>query len=102
MRVNVMGNTTKSEIIQSISNQNLNLSNQDVELIVNKIFAVISEQLSSGGRVEFRNFGCFDVKTRKAGMVRNPQTGEKIEVPEKLIPYFRAGKLLKERINKEK
>ncbi len=94
-----MVNITKSEIIQSISNQNLNLSTQDVELIVNKIFAVISEQLANGGRVEFRNFGCFDVKVRKAGIVRNPQTGEKIEVPEKLIPYFRAGKLLKEQIN---
>ncbi|MGB1361413.1 MAG: HU family DNA-binding protein [Alphaproteobacteria bacterium] len=92
----------KSELIQNISNKNSQLSLQDVEIIVNGILKEISKQLANDGRVEFRNFGAFDLKTRKASIARNPKTGETFETEEKKVPYFKAGKLLKERIDNKK
>ena len=94
-----MASITKSEIIEKIKSQNRGLSERDVEEIVNGILNSISDHLASGGRVEFRNFGIFDLKTRRAGKARNPMTGEVIEVAEKKQPYFKAGKLLKKRID---
>ena len=94
-----MPSITKSEIIEKIKLKNPGLSERDVEEIVNGILNSISEHLASGGRVEFRNFGIFDLKTRKAGRARNPKTNETIAVAEKKQPYFKAGKLLKQRID---
>lgn len=92
---------TKSELIQRIAEINPHLYHRDVERIVNTIFDEITGALSRGDRVELRGFGAFSVKQRDARIGRNPRTGEKVEVEEKVVPYFKTGKQLRERLNDE-
>ena len=90
---------TKSELIQRIAEINPHLYHRDVERIVTTIFDEISETLARGERVELRGFGAFSVKRRDARIGRNPRTGEAVNVAEKHIPFFKTGKLLRERLN---
>jgi integration host factor subunit beta len=90
---------TKSELIQRISEQNPHLYQRDVERIVSTIFDEISEALAQGQRVELRGFGAFSVKDRESRTGRNPRTGETVHVDAKRIPFFKTGKLLRERLN---
>ena len=90
---------TKSELIQRIAEINPHLYHRDVERIVTTIFDEISEALARGERVELRGFGAFSVKRRDARIGRNPRTGEAVNVAEKHIPFFKTGKLLRERRN---
>jgi len=62
------------------------------------IFDGIIEALVQEGRIELRNFGIFEVKKRKARNARNPRTGEKVLVPEKLVVTFKPGREMQERI----
>jgi integration host factor subunit beta len=90
---------TKSELIQRIAELNPHLYHRDVERIVTTIFEEISNALSRGDRVELRGFGAFSVKRRDARVGRNPRTGDAVNVAEKHIPFFKTGKLLRERLN---
>ncbi len=90
---------TKSELIQRIAELNPHLYHRDVERIVTTIFEEISEALAGGDRVELRGFGAFSVKQRDARVGRNPRTGDAVQVAEKHIPFFKTGKLLRERMN---
>ncbi|UWQ17629.1 integration host factor subunit beta [Jannaschia sp. M317] len=89
----------RSELIQKVAEDNPHLYQRDVEKIVNTIFDEIVEALSAGDRVELRGFGAFSVKQRDARVGRNPRTGEAVEVEEKHVPFFKAGKLLRDRLN---
>lgn len=89
----------KSELVQKIADNNPHLYQRDVENIVNAILGEISDALASGNRVELRGFGAFSVKNRPARVGRNPRTGEKVNVEEKWVPFFKTGKELRERLN---
>ncbi|MWB79230.1 integration host factor subunit beta [Pseudooceanicola sp. 216_PA32_1] len=89
----------RSELIQKIADENPHLYQRDVERIVNTIFEEIVSALSRGDRVELRGFGAFSVKQRDARVGRNPRTGEAVEVEEKHVPFFKTGKLLRDRLN---
>lgn len=89
----------RSELIQKIADTNPHLFQRDVEKIVNTIFEQIVEALERGDRVELRGFGAFSVKQRDARVGRNPRTGASVQVEEKHVPFFKAGKLLRERVN---
>lgn len=89
----------KSELIAKIAEANPHLYHRDVERIVSTIFDEITSALVKGKRVELRGFGAFSVKTRPARIGRNPRTGEKVNVAEKHVPYFKTGKDLRERLN---
>ena len=89
----------KSELVQKIADNNPHLYQRDVENIVNAILDEITEALADGNRVELRGFGAFSVKNRPARIGRNPRTGEKVEVEEKWVPFFKTGKELRERLN---
>jgi integration host factor subunit beta len=89
----------RSELIQKIADENPNLFQRDVERIVNTIFEEITDALANGDRVELRGFGAFSVKTRDARVGRNPRTGEAVSVDKKKIPFFKTGKLLRDRLN---
>jgi integration host factor subunit beta len=89
----------RSELIQKIADDNPHLYHRDVERIVNTIFHEITDALASGNRVELRGFGAFSVKKRDARIGRNPRTGESVEVEEKYVPFFKTGKLLRDRLN---
>ena len=90
---------TKSELILRLAEQNPHLYQRDVERIVSTVFDEISSALSQGDRVELRGFGAFSVKARDARIGRNPRTGEAVAVAEKFVPFFKAGKDLRERLN---
>ncbi|MFC3528937.1 integration host factor subunit beta [Paracoccus mangrovi] len=89
----------RSELIQKIAEENPHLFQRDVERIVNTVFEEIIDAMSRGDRVELRGFGAFSVKKRDARQGRNPRTGESVSVDEKHVPFFKTGKLLRERLN---
>lgn len=91
---------TKSELIAEIAEANPHLRAADVETIVTTIFDQITQALAQGSRVELRGFGAFTVKHRDARTGRNPRTGEAVKVEEKVVPFFKAGKELRERVNR--
>ena len=91
----------KSGLVQTIAEQNPHLYQRDVEKIVNTILDSITDALAEGQRVELRGFGAFSVKNREARTGRNPRTGESVNVEEKWVPFFKPGKELRERLNKE-
>ena len=91
----------KSELIQKIADENPHLYQRDVERIVGTIFEEIIEAMAEGHRVELRGFGAFSVKKRDARQGRNPRTGDTVDVEEKYVPFFKTGKLLRERLNAE-
>lgn len=89
----------RSELIAKISEENPHLFQRDVEKIVNTIFDEVVDALARGDRVELRGFGAFSVKKRDARTGRNPRTGESVDVDEKHVPFFKTGKLLRDRLN---
>lgn len=90
---------TKSELIQRIAQRYPQLYQRDVERIVSTIFDEITAALVAGNRVELRGFGAFSVRHRNARTGRNPRTGDAVDVEDKFIPFFKSGKLLRERLN---
>ena len=89
----------RSELIQKIADDNPHLYQRDVERIVNTIFDEITGAMAKGDRVELRGFGAFSVKKRDARIGRNPRTGETVQVEAKHVPFFKTGKLLRDRLN---
>ena len=90
---------TKSELIARLAEANPHLYQRDVERIVSTIFDEIGAALARGDRVELRGFGAFSVKHRESRVGRNPRTGEAVSVSEKHVPFFKTGKLLRDRLN---
>lgn len=89
----------KSELVQKIAETNPHLYQRDVENIIEAILDEITMALSRGDRVELRGFGAFSVKARPARMGRNPRTGAQVKVSEKVVPYFKTGKEMRDRLN---
>ena len=89
----------KSDFISLLSS-NLEYYNEiDINLSADLIEKAIVESLKKRNRVEIRGFGSFCVRDRKSIRARNPKSGQSIELPKRSLPYFRASKLLKQRIN---
>ncbi len=89
----------RSELIQKIADENPHLYQRDVERIVNTVFDEVTEAMARGDRVELRGFGAFSVKQRESRVGRNPRTGDTVQVEEKHVPFFKTGKLLRDRLN---
>lgn len=89
----------RSELVQKLADENPHLRPQDMERVVDTILDEISTALENGQRVELRGFGAFSVRQRDARKGRNPRTGEAVEVDEKRVPFFKAGKELRARLN---
>jgi integration host factor subunit beta len=89
----------RSELLQALAKENPELRADDVERALDTFFDEIAESLAAGGRVELRGFGAFSTRHRDARKGRNPRTGDNVEVPEKRVPYFKAGKEMRARLN---
>jgi integration host factor subunit beta len=89
---------TKAELVEKVANQ-INLTKKQTEIIVNTVFQSITDSLADGDKVEIRGFGSFRTRERNARTARNPKSGEKVEVPAKKVPFFKAGKELKELVD---
>ena len=90
---------TKSELIARLSAKFPRYVVLDCQESVAAILDRISQSLSDGSRVEVRGFGSFSLNYRPPRTGRNPKTGQRVDVPEKYIPHFRAGKELRARVN---
>jgi nucleoid DNA-binding protein len=86
---------TKKDIARKIADE-LGLSQQLALRVVQMVFDGIIETLATAGRVELRNFGVFAVKKRRARAARNPRTGERVAVPERVTVRFWAGREMEE------
>ena len=90
----------KSELIQKLANRKPHLYQRDIDNIVHAILDEIVASLRRGDRVELRGFGAFSVKQRLGRNGRNPRTGTPVVVEQKRVPYFKAGKEMRERLNR--
>jgi integration host factor subunit beta len=91
----------KSELIKRISSQNPHLYQRDIDKIVTVILDEMVKALRRGDRVELRGFGSFSAKLREAHKGRNPRTGVIVAVRKKAVPYFKTGKEMRARLNRE-
>ncbi len=89
----------KSELVAAVAEQAA-LSKKDAEKAVNAVISAITEDLVEGNRVQLVGFGTFEVREREARVGKNPRTGEKIEIAASKVPAFKAGKALKDAVNK--
>ena len=89
----------KSELIAALASENPHLTQKDIERVVGVILERMIGALEDGGRVELRGFGAFSVRARPARAGRNPRTGEAVAVRAKSVPFFKAGKELRVRLN---
>jgi integration host factor subunit beta len=90
---------TRSELVALLASRFPQLTATDADVSVKEIIAAISETLTAGNRVEIRSFGVFCLNHRPPRTGRNPKTGEKVAVPAKSVPHFRAGKELRESVD---
>jgi len=91
---------TKADLVDEVVRV-ADVSKKHAEIIVNTVFSSIVDALQREDKIELRGFGSFRVRRRRSRQGRNPKTGDRVEVPEKRIPYFKPGKELKDLINDE-
>ena len=90
---------TKSELIEILATRHNQLAPKDAELAVKTMLDAMATALAQGDRIEIRGFGSFGLNYRPPRTGRNPKTGEKVQVPKKYVPHFKAGKELRERVD---
>jgi integration host factor subunit beta len=90
---------TKSELIAQLAERFPQLVAKDADFAVKMILDAMSEALVRGDRIEIRGFGSFALNYRPPRVGRNPKSGEKVSVPAKWVPHFKAGKELRERVD---
>ncbi|MCC7203075.1 MAG: integration host factor subunit beta [Nitrospirae bacterium] len=90
---------TKTDLIEKVSLHTDGLTKKQTEIIVNMLFDSIKEALAGGDKIEIRGFGSFRIRQRRTREGRNPKTGQNVFVPEKRVPFFKAGKELKELVD---
>ena len=92
---------TKSELIHRIAQKQPQIVERDVELAVKMMLDQMAACLAGGGRIEIRGFGSLSLRYRRARVGRNPGTGTPVSVPARSAAYFRPGKKLRERVDRE-
>ena len=90
---------TKSELIAKLAERYPQLVTKDAEAAVKTILDAMTTALEKGRRIEIRGFGSFQINHRPARTGRNPKSGEKVPVPEKFVPHFKAGRELRDRVD---
>jgi len=90
---------TKSELIARLAERNPRLVARDADEAVKTILDMMSAALIQAGRIEIRGFGSFALNYRPPRIGRNPKSGERVQVPAKFVPHFKAGKELRVRVD---
>lgn len=93
---------TRSELCDALAARFPSLQAQDIEAVVKTILGSMTDTLAQGGRIEIRGFGSFALNYRPPRIGRNPKSGEKVAVPAKLTPHFKAGKEMRQRVDTAK
>ncbi len=94
-----MKTMTKSELIARLAERNPRLVARDADEAVNTMLDAMTEALAGGQRIEIRGFGSFALNYRPPRVGRNPKSGDRVQVPAKYVPHFKAGKELRERVD---
>ena len=89
----------KTDIINRVASRT-NLTKSQIKKVVDSFINTITNSLSEGTDIEIRGFGSFRIRERSARIGINPQSGQRISIPAKKVPYFRAGKSLKLTVDK--
>ena len=89
----------KSQLISALADLHPHLTHAHAEKAVNRVLDEIAAALERGDRVELRGFGAFSVRHRPARLGRNPRTGATVSVKAKNVPFFKAGKELRQRVD---
>jgi len=92
---------TKKELVNRISEQT-GLTKVVVKDVLQRFLDEIIEELARGNRLEFREFGVFEVRERAARRAQNPRTLEKVDVPSKRVVKYKVGRLMRERVCDER
>ena len=90
---------TRSELIERLARRFRSLGQADARQAVGIVIDAITGAVARGDRVEIRGFGSFSTNRRPPRIGRNPKTGEKVEVPAKIVPHFKAGKEMREGVD---
>lgn len=90
---------TKSDLIARLAGRYPQLVAKDADMAVKTVLDAMTLSLSQGQRIEIRGFGSFGLNYRPPRVGRNPKSGEKVQVPEKHVPHFKAGKELRDRVD---
>jgi integration host factor subunit beta len=90
---------TRSELVARLARRNTRLAARDADEAVKTILDGMSGALAAGSRIEIRGFGSFALSYRPPRLGRNPKSGERVQVPAKYVPHFKAGKELRERVD---
>ncbi|MFQ5913324.1 MAG: HU family DNA-binding protein [Nitrospinota bacterium] len=89
---------TKAELVEKVSEQ-IHLTKKETERVVNIVFGCVVDALRQDDKVELRGFGSFRVRHREPRNGRNPKSGTTVQIPAKKVPFFKAGKELRELVN---
>lgn len=89
----------KAELVKAMSDET-NLTQKDVEKVLNSFVNQVSSALAKNDKVQLVGFGTFETRERAERTGRNPQTGAEMKIPASIVPAFKAGKALKENVNK--
>ncbi len=89
---------TKKDLAYRIA-ERTGLKKVAVKEVLQHFIDDVIDELARGNRLEFREFGVFEIKTRAARRARNPRTGARVDVPPKTVIHFKAGRLMKEKVS---
>jgi integration host factor subunit beta len=91
---------TKAELVEKVA-EKIQLTKKQTETVVNMLLNSITEALSEGDKVELRGFGSFRLRNRNPREGRNPKTGDTVQIPAKRVPFFKAGKELRDMVDSQ-
>jgi DNA-binding protein HU-beta len=89
----------KAELVAAVADK-AGMTKKDAEKALDATFDAITGELTNNSKIQLVGFGSFEVKSREARVGRNPKTKETIQIPASKAPVFKAGKALKEAVNK--
>jgi DNA-binding protein HU-beta len=92
-------NMTKADLVKAVS-EKANCPKKDAEMAINTVIDCITDAVAQGEKVQIVGFGTFEVRERGEKKCKNPRTGEEMITPAKKAPVFKAGKALKDAVNK--
>ena len=90
---------TRSDLVARLAELFGQLTQRDTEFAVKTVLDAMSDALARGHRIEIRGFGSFSINRRPPRVGRNPRSGDKVVIPEKLVPHFKPGKALREAVD---
>ncbi len=93
---------TRSDLVNMLAERFGQLTQRDTELAVKIMLDAMSDALARGHRIEIRGFGSFSINRRPPRLGRNPRSGAKVTIPEKLVPHFKPGKALRESVDRRR